>query len=542
VAVSSLGTTGIERFAVAGTNEVRIYRRFSASASLTLDTVLPAPANSDGFGVALAFAGDTDGDGLNELFVGAPGATNPSQVKSGAVYRFNVENGSFAVLWGSQPNERFGASLANAGDTDGDLIDDLLVGGFLNAGSGVVRLYSGGNLSLRGSLAGSGEFGFALAGVGDVDGDYLSDFVVSVPLAGASAPGAAPGEVRLYSGLSLQQLAVFQGSNPGRRFGHAVAAAGDWDGNGTPDVVIGEPGPALSLQFQNSVTIGGVPVVTFGPGGVPGAAYVVACPTGATLSTMTGPAGSQFGFAVAGGADLDGDGRPDVAVGAPGFDDPNQNDLGRVFSYHNPSASPSTVYQLPIPIGGGQVGYGYSVLLGTESNLKFNGVGLAADGLADIIAGAPVADFGASLDAGSATLVNGTPNGPGPLSIGEPIPVIGSGIARLTANLTSPSPASTVINLQVQGGPPSTSVFLAISNYLASSPFPGGKVKIDMMPMAAGVWTIIVPLTTDNQGIANWSSPALPVPQAGYFVAQAVVQSIAVPSQAGTTNAVFVDI
>ncbi|MGH8059171.1 MAG: FG-GAP-like repeat-containing protein [Candidatus Entotheonellia bacterium] len=139
-----------------------------------------------------------------------------------------------------------------------------------------------------------GMLGHAVAGVGDVDGDGVPDVVVTT----SSGAGGA-GSVSVFSGASGQRLWRVAGEL-GEQLGYAVAGIGDVNGDGVPDVVVGAPFTA--------------------PGGVAwaGSVYMFSGVDGRLLWRVDGvESGDQLGYAVAGVGDVDGDGRPEIVVGAP---------------------------------------------------------------------------------------------------------------------------------------------------------------------------------------------------------------------------------
>ena len=224
--------------------------------------------SGDAYGARVA-VGDFDGDGLMDLAIGAPGESPGSDPKSGWVFVYKgtpyglTSWTSFGqrTLGVNENGDLFGQSLA-AGDFDGDGIDDLAVGApgespGSKPRSGWVFLFKGSAQGLspwKGfGQAGIGddeqgdEFGTALA-AGDFDGDGKDDLAVSAP---GESPGADPrsGYVFIFKGTSGAGLSAWSGfgqaglgaNENGDRFGHALAA-GDFDGDGKDDLAVGAPG------------------------------------------------------------------------------------------------------------------------------------------------------------------------------------------------------------------------------------------------------------------------------------------------------------
>lgn len=159
----------------------------------------------------------------------------------------------------------------------------------------------------RNGDAADDQFGWALAFVGDVDADGVEDFAAGAPFDDVAASNA--GMVRVYSGRTLSVLHTWRGSAANDRFGYSLAGAGDLDGDGHDDVLIGAP----QSLFSNP---GGYAVVRSGA-------------NGATLHTTSGTPGQFVGHSVAGGGFVDADSTPDLLIGAP-YDDAGWISRGRV--------------------------------------------------------------------------------------------------------------------------------------------------------------------------------------------------------------------
>jgi hypothetical protein len=215
---------------------------------------------------------------------------------------------------GTGPNAGMGRSVAGLGDVDGDGQADVLVGEPQNGeGRGRAWCFSGADGTVLWTLEGPNttyELGYCVANAGDVNNDGVDDAAIGAPGYNADA-----GLVRLVDGASGLVIRTLYGTSlggvTGDRFGQAVAPAGDVNDDGVSDVVVGAP-----LHDSNR-----------------GRALIVDGSNANALFTFTGDnAGDQFGYAVAGGFDLGGNGQPDVVVGAP-FADTNGNNAGRVRAF-----------------------------------------------------------------------------------------------------------------------------------------------------------------------------------------------------------------
>lgn len=275
---------------------------------------------NDTFGWVAERLGDLDGDGAPDFIVGAPtsAAGGPN---AGRAYVYSGRTGVLLHAVTGQPNERFGYAVAGVGDADGDGVPDYAVGGPGNLGlqtplPGRVTLYSGGTHQVLRSWSGDADsfFGADVNGAGDVDGDGLADVLVGAPR--TSRTGRLAGRVQLLSGGTGSTIWTRDGLAAGDLLGTAVGGLGDLDGDGKPEQGAGA---------RNA-----------GKGG--GLAYVLAGADGSVARTLH-PSGTavDFGwFFVHDAGDLDGDGVKDVYVGdfADAWQGPN---TGRGYVYSGAS-------------------------------------------------------------------------------------------------------------------------------------------------------------------------------------------------------------
>jgi hypothetical protein len=290
---------------------VYIYLRGPGSDEVA-DVTITGPGVDDNLGWSLARAGDVNNDGFDDLIVGALdccGNLGFAQIHLGAATPNGVAD---LTMTGAANDDLFGYSVAGAGDVNGDGFDDWIVGAPQNdtggSNAGRAYVYFGGaalnnaaDVIVTGAAA-SDQFGGGVSGAGDVNGDGFDDF-----LAGAFAHdsgGSSAGRVYLYlGGSSVDNVADlvhdgFEASN----YGRPVAHAGDMNGDGFADFAV-----SAFVDPTGGASAGRVHV--FFGGAIPNAVPDL---------TFVGGTADSLGFSLAGGGDVDGDGYDDLIVGVPG--------------------------------------------------------------------------------------------------------------------------------------------------------------------------------------------------------------------------------
>jgi hypothetical protein len=195
--------------------------------------------NGERFGAVYA-AGDVNGDGVLDFIVGAIG-DHVNGTNSGSIFVYSGATGALLFsAHGTAANQLFGYSAAGVGDLNGDGFGEVVAGTYIPSGSGYANVYAGPGGALLYHLTSgvTGDaFGHSVAGVGDVDGDGVKDFVVAAP--NSNAGGTLSGRILAYSGADGSVLRDFVGSGPSLHFGYAVKGAGDVNGDRIPDIAVG---------------------------------------------------------------------------------------------------------------------------------------------------------------------------------------------------------------------------------------------------------------------------------------------------------------
>ena len=344
-------------------------------------------------GEAVAGAGFVNGDLYADILVGVEkgGLDKEGQAQ---LYLGSASGPEGSPSWqvlGETRGGLFGAALDGAGDVNNDGWDDILVGAANytlsseQAGEGAVYLYYGGETGpaltydwkFESNLKGA-NLGGALAGAGYINGDDYADIIVGLPHYNTDTlenAGAAYVFFGSADGLAADFDWIDVGAQSAALFGAEVNAAGDVNGDGFDDVLIGAP-------YYNDPASGfdDVGIVYLYAGNAAGLSNV---PAWSFKGTQTG---ERVGDSAAYAGDVNGDGCADIIIGAPGYNAGELINAGRAFVFYGCRATSSGLNDIPeweysFPQAGAN--FGFDVSSAGDTN---------ADGFAEILVGAHLYD------------------------------------------------------------------------------------------------------------------------------------------------------
>ncbi len=380
---------------------------------------------NDQSGFSVSGAGDVNGDGLADLIVGAFGANPGGNTQAGESYVVFgkatstpvdlsvLGNGGFRID-GIAELDQSGSSVSGAGDVNGDGLADLIIGAYSatpgdddDAGQSYVIFGKATgttvDLSALGgdgfSIDGAGMFnlsGYSVSGAGDVNGDGLADLIVGAPLAGPGF-GSFTGEAFVIFGKATDTTVDLAALGSGGfriagidmedELGGRVSAAGDVNGDGLSDLIVG-------AQYANNQT--GESFVVFGKASDTTVDLASLGTGGFRLDGIDG--GDRSGRGVSGAGDINGDGLADLIIGAYYAN----NGIGESYVVFG-KATNTPVDLSALGNGGFRID---GADTSTFSGFSVSGAGdVNGDGLADLIVGASGTVFGGDSFAGESYVV-----------------------------------------------------------------------------------------------------------------------------------------
>jgi hypothetical protein len=394
-----------------------VYHDSPTGPSTSADWMVGSNQTYAEFGCFVSMAGDVNRDGYADVVVGAAHYDNGQSNEGRAyVYHGSPTGLSAAPDWTVESNQAdayLGHAVSTAGDVNGDGYDDVLVGAYQysngQAREGRVYVYYGSDTGLSATadwIAESNQdearMGYHGSGsAGDVNGDGYDDIIVGAFRYYDDVQQDGEGHVFIYhgsptgldangtrpSGLPTNADWTAQGDQYEARFGHCVSAAGDVNSDGYSDVIIG------ARSYDNGQTDEGMAFVYHGsPTGLD------AAPAWTVESNQDAV---ELGWSVSTAGDVNGDGYADVIVGAYGYDN-GQEDEGLVYVYHG---SPTGLHVGPADwtVEGEQEGAWFGRSVGTAGDVN-------GDGYSDVIVGASHYDNGQE-DEGRAFVYYGAASG-----------------------------------------------------------------------------------------------------------------------------------
>ncbi len=370
----------------ATTSKVQLYTGGASGVGATPVWEKEQTDDAQPLGYDLATAGDVNGDGLADVLVGCRQSDlGGADAGTAWLYLGSLQGLATTAAWtvdGEAAGDFLGP-VATAGDVDGDGFSDILLGAtgsdVGHTSAGALYCYAGAG-DLPKTTSGwyaqgdqvNGSFGYRLASGGDVNGDGYDDLWVGAPWYDNGQ--ADEGAVFLFLGSQLGLAYVpawwAEGDQEEAHFGFGLDSAGDVNGDGLADVIVG------ASWYDAGAFASGAAFLWYGTaGGAP-----TGNPTNADWSVMGTQANAMFGAGVCGIGDVNGDGFGDIAAGAPYYDN-GTTDEGGVWAYYGGPAGPSTAHDWFHDTGSTNSGYGLRLSTAGDMN---------GDGYSDLLVAAPL--------------------------------------------------------------------------------------------------------------------------------------------------------
>ncbi len=345
---------GAYRYNVVYADDGRAFVYYGSASGLSVTPNWTAESNQEYsfFGYSVSTAGDVNGDGYSAVIVGAYRYENGSgQTDEGRafVYHGSASGLSLSADWtaeSNQANANFGRSVSTAGDVNADGYSDIIIGAynFTNgqASEGKAYVFRGSSIGVTSSAPWEIEsnqantfFGWSVSSAGDVNGDGYSDVIVGARNFDNGQDDE--GIVYVYHGMasspgvSASHSFVTESDQANAFMGWSVSSAGDVNGDGYSDVLVG------LRNFDNGQTDEGQVRLYYGSqSGITETGF---------WSAESNFVNSYFGQSVSSAGDVNGDGYSDVIIGAHLY-----SSQGRVFAYYgNEKTGKNASVQQKIP-------------------------------------------------------------------------------------------------------------------------------------------------------------------------------------------------
>ena len=361
---------------------VFVYYGSSTGLRTNPDLVLTSHETGARFGWAVASAGDVNHDGYDDLLVGAIGCSHTEKNEGCAYLYMGSSSGLNATpAWsveGNQPYASLGYAVGLAGNVNDDVYSDIFVSApnYSNGetNEGIVNVYQGSSSGLSSTASWSAEgnqanayFGLAVSSAGDVNGNGIDDLIIGAPNASGDQlhEGKAYVFLGIASGLSPTPSWTAEGNQADAHFGEAVSTAGDLNHDGRSEVVVGAP------DYDWAEVDAGAVYVFFGS--------VSGLNAQAGWAGANHQASSHYGIAVAFAGDMDLDSYDDLLISSNQFTNGEEKE-GAIYLYYG-SAAGINDNRVWIQEGNDPfANFGYCVTAAGDVN---------SDGIDDIIVGAP---------------------------------------------------------------------------------------------------------------------------------------------------------
>ena len=458
----------------------------------------------DNAGFSVSSAGDVNGDGYDDLIIGAFGVgsvqgeydTIPGPGEAYVVYggatgadlvldRSTLDGSRGFALTGIDAGDRSGFSVSSAGDVNGDGYDDLIIGAYGadpngNSSGETYIVYGGARAPGTGGVldlgALDGSNGFTLTGIdgddnsgstvssaGDVNGDGYDDLIIGARYADPDGDNRAGETYIIYGGASapgtdgVLDLSALDGTNgfiltgvdAYDNSGFSVSSAGDVNGDGYDDLIIG----ARNADPNGDMNAGETYIVYGGASAPIGGRFNLSTLNGSNGFTLTGIDGDdQSGSSVSSAGDVNGDGYDDLIIGASGADPDGDSNAGETYIVYGGASAPGTGGVLDLSDLDGTNGF---ILTGIDagdlSGLSVSSAGdVNGDGYDDLIIGARYGDPNGNRNAGETYVIYGGATGTESLT---PVTAQGTAAAdNFTGNAGADSFTAIATNDVVRGG------------------------------------------------------------------------------------------